>query len=219
MRNLAISLLAIPFILAGCAKEFPLQTYTQQETEYVNMLKSSDDVSSRTELARLYFEHNELEKADSLLEKLAAENKDNAEVLAWYGANNCKIAGKKGPWLLGIDKIFLAKACLQQIQDALKKDSENFTIQMIALHTGAAVNAFDSLNMARAEMQKIAGDITKKSDAYTPAALFNYHYASALVELAAENRDAAKEHLTKANSFEVNPSQKQLVQQQLDKLK
>ena len=214
----ALACLTVSLGLAGCARDFPPQPYGPAERDHMALLAGESDFHSRLELARLHVEHNEMDQADALLQPLVAQDPSHAEALAWYGANNCKIAGRKGPWLMGLDKMMLAKSCLKQIQQALAMAPDDFTIQMIALHTGASVNAFGGLDMARAEMDKLATRVARHPQAYPPTALFSYHYACAAVERAAGNLPATRQHLVQALAFDVSPAHKQQAQRELDPL-
>jgi hypothetical protein len=50
--------------------------------------------------------HNRIDDADALLRQAVKENPQDMEAKAWFAANNCKIAGRAGPWLMGLDKLY-----------------------------------------------------------------------------------------------------------------
>lgn len=191
-------------LLTGCMKDFPEMSYSPEDAEYAKMLqdeiKSDNSYAARLQLARLQFEHNQLEQADELLEQLVKEDTSDMEALAWYGANQCKLVGEAFPWLMGIDKYRGAVSCLEKVKTALDKDSGNFSIQLIAINTGSAVNLGDSLSWASSTRETLEKAIVQNPQDY-PADVVDYFYlAAAENDLAQDKLESGKTYLNKVIS-------------------
>lgn len=188
-------------LLTGCMKDFPEMSYNQADADYAKLLQeeiqADNSYAARLQLARLQFEHNQLEQADQLLEQLVKEDANDMEALAWYGANECKLVGEAFPWLMGIDKYQGAKRCLGKVKTALDKAPDNFTVQLIAINTGSAVNLGDSLDWATSTRETLEKSITQNTQNY-PAEVVDYFYlAAAENDLAREKVDSGKGYLNK----------------------
>ena len=208
LKSLSTVLLG-SLLLTGCMKDFPEMNYSPEDAEYAKMLqdeiKSNNDYAARLQLARLQFEHNQLEQADQLLEQLVKEDSNDMEALAWYGANQCKLVGEAFPWLMGIDKYRGAMSCLEKVKTALDKDSDNFSIQLIAINTGSAVNLGDSLSWASSTRETLEKAIAQHPQDY-PADVVDYFYlAAAENDLAQEKVESGKTYLQKVISRQQNP--------------
>jgi predicted negative regulator of RcsB-dependent stress response len=200
-KSLLTLLCGSTLLLTGCMKDFPELTYNPADAEYAKLLqeeaKADNSYAARLQLARLQFEHNHLEEADQLLEALVKEDSNDMEALAWYGANQCKLVGEAFPWLLGIDKYLGAKSCLDKVKTALDKAPDNFTVQLIAINTGSAVNLGDSLAWATSTRAALEKSIQQNPQHY-PADVVDYFYlAAAENDLAHDNVDSGKNYLNK----------------------
>lgn len=206
-------------LLTGCIKDFPEMAYNQADAEYAKLLQdeieSDNSYAARLQLARLQFEHNQLEKADQLLENLVKEDSNDMEALAWYGANQCKLVGEAFPWLLGIDKYQGAKSCLGKVKTALDKAPDNFSVQLIAINTGSAVNLGDSLDWATRAREALEKSIQQNPQHY-PADVVDYFYLAAAENDLAHNKvDSGKQYLNKVVSEKRNERLVALANQRL----
>jgi len=157
-------------LLPGCSQEFPQKPWSHMDVDYLQVLEAQKDFDSRLEIARLNFSHNLIDEADSLLSKLVKENPNDMEVKAWYAANNCKIVGRKGPWLMGLDKLYGVWVCLEDLQSALDAASDNFTVQMIYINANIEVNMFLSFDKATVLLEKLLTKIDERPNLYEPTA-------------------------------------------------
>ena len=99
-------------LLGGCAREFPEVPMSAADAKFAKDLAGQTDPDSRLAYGKLMFMHNHIDEADAALAPLSKAEPDNAEALAWRAANDCKIAGRRGPWLMGLDKLWLVRNCL-----------------------------------------------------------------------------------------------------------
>jgi hypothetical protein len=207
-KSLSITLLGSCLLLGGCIKDFPEMTYNPADTDYAKLLQdeiqSDNSYAARLQLARLQFEHNQLEQADQLLEQLIKEDATDMEALAWYGANRCKLVGESFPWMMGIDKYRGAVKCLGQIKTALDKAPDNFSVQLIAINTGSAVNLGDSLDWATSTRETLEKAITRNPQDYPEDVVDYFYLAAAENDLAQEKLDSGKAYLNKVISQEHN---------------
>ncbi len=179
MRLLFYTNLCLLFLLTGCSQEFPKQAWSKNDTSYRQVLIQQNDYDSRLELGRLNFLHNYIDEANTLLSQAVSENPDDMEAKAWYAANNCKIAGRKGPWLMGLDKLYGVWKCLEDIQMAVANAPHNFTVRMIQINTDAEVDMFGSRNRAAKSMQQLLAEIAEKPNLYDATALTAAYEAAA----------------------------------------
>ncbi|MBX3617761.1 hypothetical protein [Nitrosomonas sp.] len=169
-------------LLPGCSQEFPQKPWSDIDADYLQVLEEQKDFDSRLEIARLNFSHNLIDEANSLLSELMKENSSDMEVKAWYAANNCKIAGRKGPWLMGIDKLYGVWGCLEDLQSALNAAPDNFTIQMIYINTNVEVNMFGSFDKASVLLGKLLAKIDDQPNLYDPFAQVAIYEAAVNIE-------------------------------------
>lgn len=214
----SLSVVALCVLLSGCAQDFPEQAYTEQERGFVKMLQDADDYDSRLALARLYFEHNELDEADALLRVLVAEDPDNAEALAWYGANNCKLAGRAQPWLLGMYKLYQIHACLGEVRQAAAMAPDDLTVQLVLVNTGAAVDMFGSLESARAALERLLEGDTAEGDRYPHGPRAHIFLAAAQVSQARDQRQAAMDYLERVIALKADERSVGLARERLSHL-
>lgn len=167
MYSKAWATMLLVILLTGCSQNFPEIPWSESDLSYRQTLNEQNDYDSRLELARLDFTHNFINDADGLLSQLVAENPEDMEAKAWYSANNCKLAGRKGPWLLGFDKLYDVWRCLSDLQVAAEKAPENFTISMIQINTYAEVDMFRSRKRATILLEEMITQIDKKPNFYS----------------------------------------------------
>ncbi len=195
-----LTVICVSLLLSACAKSFDKIAYTDSDHEYekllVESIDDSGDYESKVLLGRFYFEHNELEKADELLESLIEEDENHMEALAWYGANKCKIVADSTPWLMGLRKLYRVNGCLNDVKTALDKGGDNFNIKLVGIHTGSGVNMFDSLEWASDAHEKLSQEIKEKPNKYAPEAIEYFHLASADYHKAAGDQPVAQKLLS-----------------------
>jgi tetratricopeptide (TPR) repeat protein len=193
--------------LLGCAQEFPLQQYSAQDGVHRTALQQERDFDSRLALARLYFEHNDLEQADRLLRDLVQEDPNSAEALAWFGANNCKFAARTDDrWLLGLRKLYLTRACLDQVRTAAQRAPDDLTVQLVFVNTGAIADKFGSLDEARGALNRLLAGKRQEGGRYPPGPRAHIFLAAAQVAKASGDAGAAKGYLDRVVALEADPA-------------
>lgn len=207
---------------SGCMKEFKELAYSTDDAEFAKMLQKEiaeeNSSAARVQLGRLAFEHNRLAEAEEVLAPVLQAEPDDMEALAWFGANECKQVGAAFPWLLGIDKYRGAVSCLGKVKTALDKAPDNFSVQLIAINTGSAVNFKDSLVWATRTREILEAAITQNPQNY-PAEVVDYFYlAAAENDLAHGKVDSAKTYLSKVVSLNRSPRLVQVANQRLQSI-
>ncbi len=167
MKRLSISLIFC-LLATACSQEFAEIPLSQESIDFIDMLQHETDADSQLEIARIKFTHNSIDEADELLHALVKVHPEHWEAQAWYGANNCKLAARKGPWLMGFDKLYGVWNCLNQVQTAYDHASDNFTIQMVLVNTFAEVNMFGSLDKAWDVLGTILSQIEDRPEHFPP---------------------------------------------------
>jgi len=179
---LKLAAAAAVLALAGCAQVLPVVPLSADERQYEQSLKSTADTDAKIALGQLYFMHNEIDRADAVLAPVVAAEPKNAQALAWYGANNCKLAGARGPWLMGLDKLVMVRSCLQQVDQALALAPKDFTVQMVHMETGAAVDKFGSLDRAAATQKEVERTLAASPQALPADARAQFWVTAARIE-------------------------------------
>lgn len=170
MRNAILPTLVAVLTLAGCSREFPETPLTSEEAIQHNKLVAQNDHDSRVEQGRLAFMHNHIDEAEALLKQAVKEEPQDMEAKAWLAANDCKIAGRAGPWLMGFDKLYGVWACQNDLKSAVEAAPDNFTVLMIQLTTDAEVDMFGSMDRAIETRDSLLKKIEAKPNAYPPSA-------------------------------------------------
>lgn len=177
-------------LLGGCAREFPEVPMSAADAKFAKDLAGQTDPDSRLAYGKLMFMHNHIDEADAALAPLSKAEPDNAEALAWRAANDCKIAGRRGPWLMGFDKLWLVRNCLDDLDRAGKLAPQDFTVALVRMRTGAEVNVMGSLDTAKS----IRTDLAPKLATLPASARAAYLIASARIE-AADGKPAEERKL------------------------
>lgn len=194
---LALSTLAVA-ALAACSQSFPPQPLGPEDRAFEQSAGAQPDADTRVALGQLYFTHNLLDQADAVLAPVVEAEPANAQALAWYGANNCKLAGRRGPWLMGLDKLYLVKRCLDQTDKALAMAPQDFVVQMVHMETGREVDMFGSFERAQRTRQAIEKTLAAQPEALPPEALAQFHVAAARIDRKLGNAGAAAQQLERA---------------------
>ena len=170
-------------VLSGCAQDFPkisMDDNTKTLNEMLNTtIAEDDDYDSKVQLASIYFSHNYIDQANELLSSLVSENPNHAEAAAWFGANNCKLAARSTPWLMGLRKLYRVNKCLHQVEEALAKAPDDFTVRLISINTGLEVAMFDAYEKGKTELMSLRSEINTSPNKYPPGALSHYYMAEA----------------------------------------
>ncbi len=193
-------------LLLGCAQDFPRRVYNEDDQGFRDMLATEPDFDSRLALARLYFEHNQLDQADTLLRTLTAEDPENPHALAWYGANNCKLAGRSQPWLMGLLKLYRVYACLDQVEQAAARAPTDLTVQLVLVNTGVAVDMFGSLDSAETALNQLLAGGNEAGDRFPIGPRAHIFLAAAEFHKALGNQDKAKRYLERVIELNADSS-------------
>jgi tetratricopeptide (TPR) repeat protein len=184
--------------LAGCAQTLPVQSLSADEKAYEQTLLAEKGSEAKVALGQLYFTHNLIDSADAVLRPVVAAEPQNAQALAWYGANNCRKAGARGPWLMGMDKLYMVKQCLDQTERALAMAPNDFVVQMVQMNTGLEVDKFGSLDRAIKTKSAIERNIAAAPKAIPGDALAQFYVSAARIERELGNANAAQNNLERA---------------------
>jgi tetratricopeptide (TPR) repeat protein len=192
--------------VAGCAQKFEVKPLTVDEQQFEKTLLAESNSDSRLALGQLYFTNNRIDEAHALLSQVVGAEPRNAMALAWHGANNCKIAGRKGPWLMGLDKLYLVQQCLNQIDAALAMAPDDFTVQMIHMNTGVEVNRFGALERAQQTKARVEARFAAAPSALPADALAQFYVTAARLERVSGNAGNARAYLDKASVLHSTPT-------------
>jgi len=204
-------------LLLGCAREFAPRDYSEEDRAFRDALMEESDFESRLALARLHFEHNELDAADAILRVLVQEDPDEPQALAWYGASNCKLAGRAQPWLLGFRKLYLVHACLDQVREAAAQAPDDVTVQLVLINTGATVDMFGSLDSAQKSLDRLLKDGNVQGD-FPPSARAHIFLAAAEVRRARGDAQTAQGYLERVLALNADQSTVALARDRLAEL-
>jgi hypothetical protein len=206
MKMRLLTALILVSALAACAKQFPVSNLNAEEQNFEQALRADQGNEAKVALAQMYFKHNRIDEVDGILSSVVAAEPNNAQAAAWYGANNCKKAARRGPWLLGMDKLYLVKECLRQVDNALAAASDDFVVQMVQMNTGAEVDAFDSLKRAKSTKDRVEKNITANPKSLPGDALAQFYVTAAKIERKSRNTSAATNYLDRALKLATAPA-------------
>ncbi|WP_028312629.1 hypothetical protein [Derxia gummosa] len=213
-----IALLAAAGLLSACAQHFPPVDYTADEKASLTELKAIDDPEAKLALGSLLFLHNQIDEADPLLTQAVEAMPKNPQAQAWHAANECKKAGRRGPWLMGFDKLWLVHDCLGDVNAALAAAPDDFVVQMVQMNTGAEVNMFGSLDKARATRDAIEAQRAKQPGMLTGDVAAQYAVTSAKIERVSGNVGKARELLAAAEQSAPTEATRRLIKAERDLL-
>lgn len=193
-----IGMLWACMLVTACAQDFPVVELNPDEQKFEAELQATSDSDAQLTLASMYVMHNKIDKADSLLSSLVVEDGKNPQVLAWKAANDCKKAGRRGPWLMGLDKMWLVRECLADLDNALAAAPDDFVVQMVHMSTASEVNMFDSLSRAATTRDRIDSFLQKQPDAIPPDTNAQFQIVAAAINRKQGQMDAARARLAVA---------------------
>ncbi|MDB5800177.1 MAG: hypothetical protein JWL63_1116 [Rhodocyclales bacterium] len=184
--------------LAACARDFPVSPLTADEQKSEVELRGIDDSDAQLALASMYVLHNRIDDADGILTGLAVKDGKNPRVLAWKAANDCKKVGRRGPWLMGFDKLYLVRGCLADLDASLAVAPDDFVVQMVQMTTAADVDMFGSLERAAATRDRVDAMLKKQPDALPADTHAQFQVVAATIDRKQGQKDKAVARLALA---------------------
>ena len=207
-----LTLLAALAALAGCAQSFPEMALDDSERAFERMLMEEvDSPEAQLALGQMYFLHNRIDEADRLLSAAAQAEPENAQAAAWLAANDCKRAGRRGPWLLGLDKLYLVHRCLSDVDAALEQAPDDFVVQMVQMNTDAEVDMFGSLEHARATRDRVEARLREQPGALPADAVAQFLVTAARIARVSGNPDGARSYLERAGGAAASPATREQI--------
>jgi hypothetical protein len=196
MKKILLLLLCVS--LSACARDFPVSPLNVDEQKSEAELRGIDDTDAQLALASMYVLHNRIDDADHILSALAVKDGKSPRVLAWKAANDCKKVGRRGPWLMGFDKLYMVRGCLADLDGALAVAPDDFVVQMVQMTTGADVDMFGSLERAAATRDRVDAMLKKQPDALPPDTLAQFQVVAATIDRKLGHKDKAAARLVLA---------------------
>lgn len=193
-----IWLLPLCALLAACARDFPVIAPSADERQSEAELRAMADDDARLALASMYVLQNRIDDADLILSELAVKDGKNPQVLAWKAANDCKKAGRRGPWLMGLDKLWMVRGCLADLDAALAAAPDDFVVQMVYIATASDVDMFGSLDRAAATRDRIDAAINARPDELPPDTRAQFQIIAAAIDRKQGHADKAVARLAVA---------------------
>lgn len=140
----------IAYLMGAAPIDFQPRPYNETEQMSLNelnqeLLQNPDDTALLVELGSMYSLHNELEKADKMLEKAMQLSPNEPQVLAWYSANNAKRSGAMLDLSFGQYKMYKLRQACQGLDDAVARAPNDLTVRMLRLATFANIGKVNSL--------------------------------------------------------------------------
>ena len=130
----------IAWSMGAYPKDFDTKPYSEDESEMIRDLtieirENPEEADIRTELGTLYFQHNDLDKAEALLEEAVELDSSDAEALAVYSANEAKQSGAMWDFTWGIWKLKRMGDAVDGLNRAVELDPDNFTVRLYRMST------------------------------------------------------------------------------------
>lgn len=177
--------------------------YSQEELGNIRELQQEiesypDEVEPKKDLGLIYFNHNDLERADEVLESALQSDPNHAESLAVWGGNEAKSAGAMWDFTWGIWKLIRLDNAVEGLNRAVELEPNNFNVRLFRINTVEGMEGRrDSLQYAFLDEQWYLQKSAKNSQ-YLPAAV-HMEFLDALIRLhllryqSADEEDEAKE--------------------------
>lgn len=191
-------------MLSGCSREFPETPWLANEQQQRLALEGKTDFASRLELGRLDFMHNRLDDADALLTPLIHEQPNDFEAKAWHAANRCKMAERRGPWLLGLDKVVLLWDCLTELERAGHHARENLSVALAQMYTDTEGAVFGARRRAFQARDGLQQRIEARPGDYTAIQKASFFEAAAELEAHNGNVKGVRDYLRQVIALDVN---------------
>jgi len=213
MKHIWMLLLCVS--LAACARDFPISTLTADEQKSEAELRGIDDNDAQLALASMYVLHNRIDDADGILMSLVTKDGKNPRVLAWKAANDCKKVGRRGPWLMGFDKLYMVRGCLADLDGALAAAPDDFVVQMVQMTTASDVDMFGSLDRAAATRDRVDAMLKKQPDALPPDTHAQFQIVAATIDRKLGQKEKAVARLNVAGPLvKAESTRNQLMREQ-----
>lgn len=198
MKTLGLGLALACVLFTGCARDFPVSALSTDEQKSEAELRAMQDVDAQLTLAGMYVQHNRIDEADGILSDLAAKDAKNPQVLAWKAANDCKKAGRRGPWLMGLDKLWMVRGCLADLDAALAAAPDDFVVQMVHMSTSSEVDMFGSLARAAATRDRVDAMLKQQPDSLPPDTQAQFQIVAAAIDRKQGHMEQARARLAAA---------------------
>lgn len=130
----------VAWSMGAYPQEFKLKPYSAGEAETIRdlemeMSENPDEPEIKTELGTLYFQHNDLDKAEVILERAVEQSPDDGELLAIYSANEAKQAGAMWDFSWGILKLNRLGNAVDGLNRAIELAPDNFMVRLYRMNT------------------------------------------------------------------------------------
>lgn len=140
----------IAWVMGAAPIDFEQRPYSAAEQMTLEALttelkENPQDTAVLVELGSTYSLHNELEKADELLQQAMQLAPEDPQVLAWYSANNTKRSGAMVDLSFGMYKMYKLSAACEGLSEAVGKAPNDLTVRMLRLATFANIGKVNSL--------------------------------------------------------------------------
>ena len=128
-------------------RNFPFKEYSEEELKIVQELnlelkKNPSDSILKTELGKIYFMHNDLDKAEDIVGDVKMELEKNSELLVVRSAIKAKQAGAMWDFSMGIMKTLQLKWALDGFDKSVEMSPENPTIRLFRLNAIVPLSNF-----------------------------------------------------------------------------
>ncbi|QSA98899.1 hypothetical protein [Methylococcus sp. EFPC2] len=202
-------------LLSGCSREFPPIPWMPADDGRRLALQEKTDFASRLELGRLEFLHNGIDEADRLLTPLVHEQPNNLEAKAWHAANRCKLAERRGPWMLGLDKVVLLWSCLTELERAGHHAGDNLSVALAQIYTDTEVSVFGTRHRAYQARDRLQQRLEAKPQSYAPADQASFYEAVAALEARYDNATGARDYLSRVIALNADADSVERARQKL----
>lgn len=130
----------VAWSMGAYPRDFPAKPYSDLDRRTIQDLhleieQNPDEADIRTELGVIYFSHNDLDKAETVLSSAVDRNPENAEALAVYSANEAKQSGAMWDFTWGISKLHRLGKAVDGLNRSVELDPENFTVRLYRVNT------------------------------------------------------------------------------------
>lgn len=207
--------LLLASLLSGCSREFPETPWLSGEEGRRLALQDKTDFASRLELGRMDFMHNRLDEADALLSQLVREQPNDVEAKAWHAANRCKLAERRGPWMLGLDKVVLIWDCLSELERAGHHAGDKLSVALAQIYTDTEVAVFGARHRAFQARDRLQQRIDAKPQEYSPSDKTSFYEAAAALEARYGNIKGAREYLNRVIALNADADSAERARQSL----
>jgi len=131
---------AVAWAMGAYPRDFELKPYSAYEADIIKDLtfeieQHPNEADSKVELGELYFQHNDLNNAQTLLGQAVKLEPGNGEALAIYSANEAKQAGAMLDITWGVRKLNRMSTAVSGLNRAVEIAPDNFKIRLYRMNT------------------------------------------------------------------------------------